>query len=127
MTITTEYTFTATTSGGRSGAFVARITGVSVEYGFEREFLGREANIDYPGLFEIRSLDRRGNRESLYRVVIRVEALGGLRWCAVDRSAAAKIAKGLDIGRALDDCVRFVPNGGTLANGRPDFNCVIAD
>lgn len=68
MTITT---ITSTVRGGGSGrnAWVARITGTSDKYGFDREFVAKDGNlsgsaksgyidfnIDEPGIYEVRGV-----------------------------------------------------------------------
>ncbi len=107
--------------------FIARITGRDAKFTFQREFVGRkqgkrgdttEANIDEPGLFEVCDIDKRGNKDSSYAIVVAhpADTNGLIRFWAgmhdVDgRSGvdvAMMIAKRMDAGEAISDMIECV-------------------
>lgn len=107
-------TISAWASYGNGGKqFVARITGRDSKYTFDREFIGKrcgkrdestEADVDEPGLYECRNIDRKGNADDNYYVILGGEDTLGKH--TIDKSDAMKIAKRLDERESIDDiCV----------------------
>ena len=110
-------TLRATASYGNGGKqFIARVTGRNLKYTFERQFVGRkggkrnedcEADLDEPGLYEVRNIDRKGNVDDTY--VVLGEHDGSLRKStAVHKEEALKIAKALGSGRRIEQIVELV-------------------
>ena len=108
-------TLRASASYGNGGKqYIARITGRNSKFTFEREFIGRkggkrnedcEASVDMPGLYEIRDIDRKGNVDDNY--VLLVPRGEKLEQCSADKADAMKIAKGLDDGRSFESIIEW--------------------
>lgn len=99
-------TLTASAKFGYGGKqFIARITGRDPKFTFQREFLGRKegkrgettsVEVDEPGLYEIRDIDRKGNADESYCLIY--EDGGDIGKVALDKSEAMALAKRLDAG-----------------------------
>jgi hypothetical protein len=99
-------------SYGNTKNYVARLTGRHSSMTFAREFMGKEALIDEAGLFEECDIDKRGNKDQTYVLVLPLpEPVGGedLRRFSADKEDAMKIARRLDEGETLDQIVVAVP------------------
>jgi hypothetical protein len=100
MTNTTNMiTFNASADFGQTGQYVARITGRNSKFTFEREFIGRrygkrnegsQADVDEPGLYELRDSTRKGKVDR-YRLVVEVD--GELQAHKADKEEAMRLAK----------------------------------
>lgn len=104
-------TFGAEAANGRSGQYIARITGRDQKYQFQREFVGRkggrrnevsEHETDEPGLYECCDATKRGKDSRFYAAV---EVAGTLRAFRLDKAEALAVAKALDAGGAVGDLV----------------------
>lgn len=104
-------TFVADAANGRSGQYIARITGRDQKYQFQREFVGRkggrrnessEHETDEPGLYECCDATKRGKDSRFYAAV---EVGGVLRAFRLDKAEALAVAKALDAGVAIGDIV----------------------
>lgn len=101
---------------GAKKAYIARITGRDSKMTFAREFLGKESvDVDTPGLYETRSVDKKGRPEDPDYILI-CEVNGETRSNrTVTKEDAMKIAKALDQGRTIDAIVEMtvgpVPEG----------------
>lgn len=93
---------------GAKKAYVARITGRSSKMTFEREFLGKgNVDVDTPGLYETRSVDKKGRAEEPDYILI-MQLGDDIRSCkTVSKEDAMKIAKALDAGRRLEEIVEM--------------------
>jgi hypothetical protein len=80
----------ATAAYGKRGQFVARIVGRDPKFTFEREFLAHDVTVDDPGLYEVRSIDSRNRKESVFTAFDGTHALG------VSEDTAMALAKSLD-------------------------------
>ena len=99
--------------GGKQ--YICRITGRNSSYTFEREFVGRKEGkrgedsvfeTDEPGLYLCCDIDRKGNKEERFRVVL-IDA-GVPKIVYADKDEAMQIARAFDDGRALTDIVADV-------------------
>lgn len=142
MTITTTITLRADAKYGYGGRqYIAQITGRAPKVTFARQFVGirygkrneeTEHITDEVGLYELCNIDRKGNKDQRYRLVLSAPAAAEHRSVAedaeeeervdvaaesraasedltvvrVDRSQAMAIAKRLDKGESLADFVR---------------------
>lgn len=104
-------TFGAEAANGRSGQYIARITGRDQKYQFQREFVGRkggrrneisEHETDEVGLYECCDATKRGKDSRFYAAV---EVAGTLRAFRLDKAEALAVAKALDAGGAIGDLV----------------------
>lgn len=107
--------FTASADYGKSGQFVARITGRDSKFTFSREFVGRREGkrgettvyeTDETGIFEECSATKRGKDSEFWFAMMDGERHIALK---VDKADAMKAAKELDNGRAFDSIVRVLP------------------
>lgn len=107
-------TLSASASFGNGGKqFIARITGRHPKYTFGYEFIGKKggkrnedcsADVDDPGLYVCRDVNRKGNAEDRFRLVL--PAVGDeLKIVRIDKDTAMKIAKAMDTGRPFLECV----------------------
>lgn len=105
------------------GDYVARIAGKDAKYTFQREFLGATAGIDEPGLYEICNIDKRGDKNHVYRVIaespegelIALRAGGDNLDGQDGRAVAIVIAKRLSAGESIEDIIEVakVEDGST--------------
>lgn len=112
---------------GNNKQYIARITGRDSKFTFCREFTGRKegrrgdrtlANVDTPGLYELCDIDKRGNKEPHFRIVVDHPAKPDelINFAAAAANAddqdgtdvALKIAKRLDAGESLSDMIEYV-------------------
>ncbi len=109
----TTIRLSASADFGQTGQYVARITGRHSKFTFEREFIGSRggkrgdfssADVDDPGLYEIRDATRKGKIDR-YRVIV---AEGDLVLIKIGKDAAMAIARALGEGRPLGEIVRVV-------------------
>jgi hypothetical protein len=106
-------TLSATARYGFGGKqYIARITGRDRKFTFAREFVGRREGkrnedsvfeTDEPGLYLCCDIDRRGDKEERFRLVLPWE--DDVAVWKVAKEDALKIARALDDGRELADCV----------------------
>jgi hypothetical protein len=112
---------------GKSSQYIARITGRDPKFTFNREFIGRKsgkrgdttsADVDEPGLYEITDIDRKGNKNSAYRILAlrngELLELFGTRDSAdgLDgKDAAMQIAKRMDGGEPFAEIVEVLEGG----------------
>lgn len=91
---------------GAKKAYVARIKGRDSKMTFAREFLGKgEVDVDTPGLYECRSVDKKGRPDEPDWVLV-MEIGDRLRSCrTVTKEDAMKIAKAMDDGRTIEQIV----------------------
>lgn len=87
-----------------SGHYVARITGRDARMTFARDFQGPTALITEPGLFEVQHIDKKGRKDRRYRLV--AQDAGKLVRLPITDVEAAKLAKGLDEGRTIEEMTR---------------------
>lgn len=97
---------------GHTGQYVARLTGRNSKFTFEREFIGSKygkrnegtsAQVDDPGVYEMRDVTRKGKVDK-YRIVVELD--GELHKLVSDKEDAMAICKQLDAGRAFGEIVR---------------------
>lgn len=108
--------FSASASYGNGGKqFIARIVGRHKTFTFQREFIGKKggkrnedcsADVDEPGLYETRDIDRKGKDDDTQYLVIETPA-GLVKW-SVSKDDAMKIAKELD-NRPFDKVIAYCP------------------
>lgn len=98
---------------GRTGQYIARITGRNSKWTFEREFIGRkcgkrnkttEVDVDEPGLYEVCDVTRKNGKVSRYHLVL-LTPQGGLALLRADKEDAMNLARDLDGGRDLGSVV----------------------
>jgi hypothetical protein len=110
--------------------YIARITGRSSKYTFEREFVGSKwghrnehttATVDENGLFELGNIDRKGEKHPVYRVILTTEdgltCLAAGTDCAGQKdglSNAMAIARRMDSGESIDEICELVIENGLL-------------
>jgi hypothetical protein len=130
MTTTTTVTLSAESKKyGEHKQYIARIVGRDSKFTFSREFIGGKngsvsvADVDTPGLYEICDIDKRGDKEQVYRIV--AETPDGLQEfraskhhadttaeSPVDGKAQAMaIAKRIDAGEQFAEIVETVKVG----------------
>lgn len=110
-------TLTATASFGNGGKqFIAHVVGRNAKFIFNRTFVGKkggkrgqdsEADVDEPGLYELRNIDNKGRDDNRY--VLLIEVNGELTRFSCDKEDAMKIAKELDKGRRFEEIVVGYP------------------
>jgi hypothetical protein len=95
--------------------YVARLTGRDSKMTFAREFFGKQVDVDEPGLFESGNIDRKGNKNYAYAIVLEIPATlvptdlaGGLVEFPIDRSDAMTIAKRMDSGESISGIAALV-------------------
>lgn len=97
---------------GKSGQYVARLTGRDSKFTFQREFIGTKygkrnestsAEVDDPGAYMVRHCGRKGNDERYFFVA---EFAGELHKIRADKADCMTVCKALDAGRAFDEIVR---------------------
>lgn len=102
----------ASAAFGKTGQYIAHITGRDSKWTFNREFIGRkcgkrnegsEADVDTPGLYEMRDVDRKNNKDDRYVIILEID--GELCKFMADKEDAMKIGKELDGGRTIQDIV----------------------
>lgn len=106
-------TLTASAAYGQTGQYVARITGRDSKFTFAREFIGRKSNrdtsadVDEPGLYEVCDIDKKGRKESTFKLVLpngdKLATLG------TDKEDAMKIAKEM-ASRSFAEIVVLLPS-----------------
>lgn len=105
-------TLTASADFGKSGQYIARITGRHSKFTFQREFIGRKggkrnestyADVDEPGLYELLDVTRKGKSER-FRVLLTID--GELHSVRATKEEAMKLAKMIDAGAELEGIVR---------------------
>jgi hypothetical protein len=81
---------------GAKKAYVARITGRDPKYTFKKEFLaGKDSyDVDEPGLYEVRNVDKKGRPDDEWVIVLMVGEK--LEEFSADKSEAMAIAKALE-------------------------------
>lgn len=91
---------------GAKNAYIARITGRDSKMTFAREFIGAErADVDTPGLYETRDVDKKGHGETPeYWLLLPIDG-DDVQCVETDKETAMKIAKALDAGRKFDTIV----------------------
>lgn len=102
--VTDMITLSASARFGYGGKqYIAHITGRSSKFTFDREFIGRkygkrnegsEADVDEAGLYETCDIDKRGDKESTYYVILGED--DNLARYEISKDLAMKIAKRLD-------------------------------
>ncbi len=73
---TTTTTLTAESRWyGNERQYIARLTGRDSKFTYQRKFIGRKsgsstsATVDTPGIYEICNIDKKGNKESYFRLI----------------------------------------------------------
>ena len=118
----TTVTLNAEGSYGHERQYIARIVGRDHKFTYHREFVGRKAGrstsatVDEPGLYELCDIDKKGRKESRFRIVVTAgEDLISLRAGADNADGAAPeavalaIAKRLDAGESIADMIQLLP------------------
>jgi hypothetical protein len=111
------------------GQFIARIHGRDSKFVFDREFIGRKegrrgitttADVDDPGLYELREISKKGDKLEKYKLVVEYDdelyalrAMGDSLDESDGKEAAMKIAKYLEKGCRFDDIVQVEAHGKT--------------
>jgi hypothetical protein len=112
----TTVTLSASADYGHTGQYVARLTGRDSKFTFEREFIGTKygkrnegtsAEVDDPGVYEMRDVTRKGKIDK-YRIVVELD--GELHKLVSDKEDAMAICKQIDAGRPFADIVRASRN-----------------
>jgi hypothetical protein len=101
---TQSITLTASASYGNGGKqFIARITGPHPKFHFEREFIGSKggkrdeyssAEVDEPGLYQARSIDKKGGSEDDF-IIVWMDG-DDIKKDSISESEARKLAKKAD-------------------------------
>lgn len=103
----TTLKFSASAAYGQRGHFIARIKGRNSKYTFEYEFIGKasgkrgeykSADVDDPGLYIERDIDRKGGHKEAFYVVAIDPRDGKITGVPCDKSTAMRLAKALDAG-----------------------------
>lgn len=107
---------------GNNGQYLARISGRSGKYTFERSFLGRKSDrttsalVDEPGLYEEADIDKKGRKEPSFVLVLQRPAefpplsdTADKEWMkfTIAESDAMSIAKRIGEGEQLTDIVEI--------------------
>lgn len=109
-------TLSASADYGHTGQYVARLTGRNSKFTFVREFIGTKygkrnegtsAQVDDPGVYELRDVTRKGKVDK-YRIVVELD--GELHKLVSDKEDAMTICKQLDAQRAFGEIVRASRN-----------------
>lgn len=110
-------TLSASADFGHTGQYVARLKGRNSKFTFEREFIGSKygkrnegtsADVDDPGVYEMRDVTRKGKVDK-YRLVVELD--DELHKIVSDKEDAMTVCKQLDAGRAFADIVRASRDG----------------
>ena len=92
---------------GAKKAYVARILGRHAIVTFQREFLGKDVELDDPGLYEVRDVNKRGTALEPDFVVL-LDSKDDVDIYYVTRADAMKIARRFDEGVDITDIVHLV-------------------
>lgn len=100
---------------GTKKASIGRVTGRDPKWGLALEWVGQRSGgtdvehiTDEPGLYQLRSYDRKGRQSEVLTLVF-PDAAGELAEWGMEREEAMKVAKAMDDGRPLTDIIRIVP------------------